>query len=194
MLGRGESEQEQLIREQRETQDRRDRQQHERSMASGAAQQAIAEGVYAQPGYWSTVLDLDIGFDEIEDDYIEDFISVEGSKHLALGNYSYSDWKSLCWRIENMLWTRRNELQKNAKLDDIDMATMGYDTGKPHTDEREARLKAAELPLKNMASLGINGEALRRGTEMHVATRSESGPDEDEDGGWGSRLKSWLGT
>lgn len=193
LRGGSEPNRRELLREQQRQQEETQRRQHERGMANAAAQQAMAQGVYAQPGYWDQVTDLDIGFEAIEDDHIEDFLSVEGSKHLALGNYTYEDWQSLCWRIEQMLWVRRNELQQNDHLDEIDMKTMGYGARAGHSDEREARLKAAEIPLKNMASLGIGGEALRRGTEMHVATRSESALDEEDEGGRMSRFREWLG-
>lgn len=178
----------QMRREQAE----RERRQTEQQMASGAAQQAIADQDFAAPGYWDIISGLDFEREQLDDDYIEDFLKPIGSKFNVLGNIPYGKWESLCWRIESELFVRRNELQDNDRLDDIDVATM-YDEVKPkHTDERESRLKLSERALKMQLSLSVNAQGLRSGTEIHAVARTETGAPEEEDKGRLARAREYL--
>ena len=166
--------------------------QADRNLADAGIQQAMAEGEYAAPGYWDTISKLDFEYDDLEDDHFEDFISIEGSKFNTLGNLPYGDWQKFCWRIEQELWTRRNELQNNDSLDAVDMATMYGEQRPTHTDERESRLRAAERALKLQLSLSVGARGLRSGTEIHAVARSEQPDHDTEPDGRLARAKNWL--
>lgn len=179
-----------LMREQ----DQRDRDQHARQMAGGAAQQAMAEGEFAAPGYWDVIGDPDIERENFEDDeHLGEFVATEMSDKFALGNITYGDWQSWNWRIENEFFAIKNEFADgDAKLDDADMATM-YGERRPRlTNERARRLRSAMQVKKMLTSLSVGARGLRSGTEIHAVARSESGPEEEEAQGRLSKAKQWL--
>lgn len=181
------AERERAMREQEEFQ----RRQQERQAASQMASQAAAERGAAPPGYWDTIGDMDIGR-EVDDQHLEDFIATESSNRFALGSITYGDWKSQTWQIETEFWTIRNEFQDtDSDLDAADMAAMYGDQRPKLTNERERRLRSSMQAKKMHASLAINAEGLRRGTEIHAVARTES-TDPEEEGGFLSGVKKRI--
>lgn len=165
-----------------------------RQLASGAAQQAMADGQYAAPGYWDVIGDPDIERDRFEDDeHLGEFVKTEMSDKFALGNITYDDWKSWGWQIENEFNVIENEFTDgDTKLDDGDMLEMYGEVRPRLTDERARRLRSAMRVKNVMSSLSVGARGLRSGTEIHAVARSESPENEQEETGRLGKAKQWL--
>lgn len=177
-----------------EMQREQERDRNEEQLATGLAQTAAHEEGAAQPGYWGVLTSPDIKSDiEQYDEYLQEFLSTELSGQQTIGNISRDDWQSWCWRIEYEMWMVKNEFQdSDSRLDEVDMATMGYGDRPKLSDRRARRLRSAEQVRKMMLSNSIDARGQRSGTEIHAVARTEAGEEED-DGEGGSRISKWLG-
>lgn len=179
-----------LLREQEE----RQRRQEDRQMAQNMAQQAAAEGRFAEPGYWDMIEGDDLNRD-IDNNYLGEFVTPSMSKFYSIANITRTDWYKLAWQIETEFWTMMNEFRdKDCKLDDVDLATMYPDDAeKPAlTDERARQLRSAMQVKKAKTSLGINRAGLDAGTQIHTVSRTESPDREQEEPGFLSRVRRRL--
>jgi len=181
--------------EYREMMEEQEREREQRQTASQMASQAAMDpgaGAGNEPGYWDVIGDPDIGRTE-DPQHLEDYLSTQFSNSLAIGNIRRSDWESMQWQIENEFWTMRNEFKSaDSALDGDDMRIM-YGEEKPElTDEMERRSRSAMQVKKAFTSLMVDGEGLRRGTEIHAVAKTENQGEEADDGGRVSSIRNWL--
>lgn len=201
MLGLGSNGDELSDRERFDLQREQTREQQDRGTAQQLANQVAAQsGPTRGDGYWDLIQEPDVDPKD-EQDSLSNFASVELSGAFPTAGVKYSDWESWKWRAENETFVMKNEFQSaDSKLDDVDMATMGYGKRPKLTDEKARQLRALSEVMKAKRSLAIGARGLKSGTEIHAVSRHESAEDQRgrdplvESGGGGklSGLKRWL--
>jgi len=176
--------------EMRELQAEMEREREDRNTAQSLAQQAAMEQGAAEDGYWQIIGEPDVGR-EFNDDELEDFMATEFSSAFALGNITRADWNSWQWQIETEFWVTKNEFRDaDSKMSDDDQRIM-YGTERPVLDDEKARRLRSAMQVKKLkASLSIDAQGLRSGTEIHAVAKTENQDGEEEESG--SSWKNWL--
>jgi len=175
--------------EMRAMQEEMEKEREARQQAQQIASQAAMEGQAAEPGYWKTIGQPDVG----DGDNLEAFTETEFSNKHALANITYEDWESWGWRIETEFWTMLNEMHdQDSKMDDDDLRIMYGEERPTLTNEKARKLRSASQVKKLMTSLSINAKGLESGTQIHTVAKTEQQEEPEEEqsriGRWKSKL------